>query len=590
MAAITAERTPPASSACSPAMVVPPGDATLSFNRAGCSPVSSTCLAAPSTVCAASVKAVSRGSPIFTPPSARASMIWNTYAGPLPLRPVTASINRSSTTTTVPTASNNRTTRACSSTDTAGEIAMADAPPRTRRHPFRQETCQHGVAHVPAADDRDLDHSPPAHGLYPTGRGPKSAVPMRTNVAPSSTATSKSPDMPMDSSRIETPGILSACASAANIRNRRKCGRASSGAPAAGGMAISPSTRTPFKAPTRSVTRANSSGLNPCLVFSSATFTSSRIACVSPRSLAARSRRSATSSRSTACSSAKRPTAALILFVWSGPIRCHSIPAWTRAPTSSILASASWTRFSPNTRHPFVIASRRRSTGTDFDTATRVTQPGSRPARRAARSMRARTSSSRLLKSSPMPGRSVLFYATGAGLSGQHDGEPDPADHAAGPGTFAAIRVEEVGMAGRAEAHAFDPGRCDADLLQLTAVEPAQVKVGFRPLHVLHDLGPVRTASLQWRQDSPVDLVATDADGRADGRSDRPEGAAKPVLHDRYGLGNDAAQRAPPPGMHRGGHAADRVQQEDRHAVGRLDGDQHPRLIGHDRVIPVRTR
>src|SRR6266540_2535182 len=372
---------------------------------------------------------------------------------------------------------------------------------------------------------------------------------MRTNVAPSSTATSKSPDMPMDSSRIETPGILSACASAANIRNRRKCGRASSGALAAGGMAISPSTRMPFKAP----------------------------------------RRSATSIRSTACSSAKRPTAVLILFVWSGPIRCHSIPAGARAPngmgsdapeprarpggagaslpagarapTSSILASASWTRFSPNTRHPFVIASRRRSTGTDFDTATRVTQPGSRPARRAARSMRARTSSSRLLKSSPMPGRSVLFYATGAGLSGQHDGEPDPADHAAGPGTFAAIRVEEVGMAGRAEVHAFDPGRTDADLLQLTAVEPAQVKVGFRPLHILHDLGPVRTASLQRRQDSPVDLVATDADGRADGRSDRPEGAAKPVLHDRYGLGNNAAQRASPPGMHRGGHTADRVQQ-----------------------------
>src|SRR5207247_2971131 len=144
---------------------------------------------------------------------------------------------------------------------------VRDPEPRGRRHPSRQETCQQGFAHVSAADDRDLDHSPPAHGLYPTRRGPKSAVPMRTNVAPSSTATSKSPDMPMDSSRIETPGILSACASAANIRNRRKCGRAFSGAPPPGGLAISPSTRMPFKAPIRSVTRANSSGLNPCLVF-----------------------------------------------------------------------------------------------------------------------------------------------------------------------------------------------------------------------------------------------------------------------------------------------------------------------------------
>src|SRR5437660_1856740 len=133
MAAITAARTPPASSACRPAMVVPPGDATLSFNRAGCSPVSSTCLAAPSTVCAARVKAVSRGSPTLTPPSAKASLIWNTYAGPLPLRPVTASINRSSTTTTVPTASNSLTARARTSTETAGESAIADAPARTRQ-------------------------------------------------------------------------------------------------------------------------------------------------------------------------------------------------------------------------------------------------------------------------------------------------------------------------------------------------------------------------------------------------------------------------------------------------------------------------
>src|SRR5438128_750718 len=106
--------------------------------------------------------------------------------------------------------------------------------------------------------------------------------------------------------------------------------------------------------------------------------------------------------------------------------------------------------------------------------------------------------------------RRVLFYATAAGLSGQHDGEPDPAAHAAGPGAIAAIRVEEVGMAGRAETPGFDPSRADADLLQLTAVEPAQVKVGLRPLHVLHDLGPVRKASLHRPQDGPVDLVATD--------------------------------------------------------------------------------
>ena len=53
--------------------------------------------AAPDTVCAASARALSRGSPAATAPSASASMARNTYAGPLPLSPVTASIMRSST-------------------------------------------------------------------------------------------------------------------------------------------------------------------------------------------------------------------------------------------------------------------------------------------------------------------------------------------------------------------------------------------------------------------------------------------------------------------------------------------------------------
>ena len=53
----------PRSSACSPAMVVPPGLATASFSAPGCWPVSSTIFAAPSTVCAASARATSRGRP-----------------------------------------------------------------------------------------------------------------------------------------------------------------------------------------------------------------------------------------------------------------------------------------------------------------------------------------------------------------------------------------------------------------------------------------------------------------------------------------------------------------------------------------------
>ena len=109
-------------------MVVPPGDVTLSFSRPGCSPVSSAILAAPNTVCAASCRAASRGSPIFTPPSASASMMRKTYAGPLPLRPVTASMSRSSTTTTRPTDSKIARATCSSSAVTCGPQDSAERP------------------------------------------------------------------------------------------------------------------------------------------------------------------------------------------------------------------------------------------------------------------------------------------------------------------------------------------------------------------------------------------------------------------------------------------------------------------------------
>mmetsp|Transcript_15980 Transcript_15980/g.47417 ORF Transcript_15980/g.47417 Transcript_15980/m.47417 type:complete len:208 (+) Transcript_15980:140-763(+) len=48
---MNAARMPARSSSCSPAMVVPPGDVTMSLRAPGCLPVSITILAAPSTVC-----------------------------------------------------------------------------------------------------------------------------------------------------------------------------------------------------------------------------------------------------------------------------------------------------------------------------------------------------------------------------------------------------------------------------------------------------------------------------------------------------------------------------------------------------------
>ena len=61
-----------------PAMVVPPGEETMSFNWPGCMPVSSTSRAEPRTVWVARIIAVARSSPIFTPPSASDSMTMAT--------------------------------------------------------------------------------------------------------------------------------------------------------------------------------------------------------------------------------------------------------------------------------------------------------------------------------------------------------------------------------------------------------------------------------------------------------------------------------------------------------------------------------
>mmetsp|Transcript_38228 Transcript_38228/g.53065 ORF Transcript_38228/g.53065 Transcript_38228/m.53065 type:complete len:206 (-) Transcript_38228:573-1190(-) len=102
-ASMSAPLTPLSSIACNPAMVVPPGEVTMSFKAPGCLPVSITILDAPYTVCAARDMAMSRGRPARTPPSANASIITNTYAGPLPLSPVTASSSFSSTLWMTPT-------------------------------------------------------------------------------------------------------------------------------------------------------------------------------------------------------------------------------------------------------------------------------------------------------------------------------------------------------------------------------------------------------------------------------------------------------------------------------------------------------
>ena len=89
-ALISVTRSFPSSSSRMPSIVQPAGVVTASFNSAGWSPVSSTTLAEPFIVCAASNVATSRGRPTLTPASASDSKMMYTNAGPLAESPVTA--------------------------------------------------------------------------------------------------------------------------------------------------------------------------------------------------------------------------------------------------------------------------------------------------------------------------------------------------------------------------------------------------------------------------------------------------------------------------------------------------------------------
>ena len=103
MASINAERAPWASNWRSPAAVVPAGDVTAARKASALSPVSLSSRAEPSSLWMTSSEATGRGKPDSTPASIIASATRNTYAGPDPDNPVTASSNRSGTSTTVPT-------------------------------------------------------------------------------------------------------------------------------------------------------------------------------------------------------------------------------------------------------------------------------------------------------------------------------------------------------------------------------------------------------------------------------------------------------------------------------------------------------
>ena len=198
---------------------------------------------------------------------------------------------------------------------------------------------------------------------------------MRTVVAPSSTASSKSSLIPMESSGRPRER--------ASSRSAAKCGRVRPG----GGIVIRPRSSRAGSARTAATSPGTSAGETPAFVASPPVFTSTRTLRRLPAWAAARSSRSARSAESTVSTIPATRAARLALFDWTGPIRWPTQPAGSEGN----FASASWTRFSPKWRTPASNARRRSSTGRVFVTATSVTAAGSRPTLDAARAIRSLT-------------------------------------------------------------------------------------------------------------------------------------------------------------------------------------------------------
>src|SRR5258707_3283569 len=157
------------------------------------------------------------------------------------------------------------------------------------------------------------------------GRSPKIADPTRTQLDPSSMATSKSCDMPMESTSIWTPGSLRAAILSRRSRSRRKYGRAASGASVNGGTVISPRIcrfATFGAARSRLSNSGESSGM-PALLSSSPTFISIRTSSFLFDSAAAWFSFSASRRESTESTALNNSAAFFALLICRWPIRCH---------------------------------------------------------------------------------------------------------------------------------------------------------------------------------------------------------------------------------------------------------------------------
>src|SRR5574337_221702 len=224
----------------------------------------------------------------------------------------------------------------------------------------------------------------------PSGRGPKIARPMRTIVAPSSTATSKSSLIPID--RCANAGASPArAASSRNSRNRRNTGLTTSGWSTCGAIVINPTTRIPDNAVSDCNIAGTASGAIPNFWGSEATLTCTNTSQTRPACRTRWSNAIASATLSTEWMTSNNCTACRTLLRWRCPTRCQRTDPATCGRRCVIFGRASCTRFSPKSVTPLLAAACTCVGSTPLLTPTSTMSSTRRPPRRAAAAIRSRT-------------------------------------------------------------------------------------------------------------------------------------------------------------------------------------------------------
>src|SRR5439155_8108481 len=198
-----------------------------------------------------------------------------------------------------------------------------------------EQSADEGARHVTGADEADLLHEPSRH--VPRPRGPKSARPSLSRVAPSSTATAKSSVIPIDRWGSSTPRRDATWSRRA--RRAWKWGRDAWLSAVRGGIAMSPWRQRAGRDRTCKARPSTAPGARPRFCGSPATFTWMRTISRRPARVASASSAAARGSESTVWTQSKVATAARTLLRCRPPIRCHvAVP-----PAAARLALASCT-------------------------------------------------------------------------------------------------------------------------------------------------------------------------------------------------------------------------------------------------------